>query len=339
MFNLNLEIENFLAIKKANLESKNNITVLIAPNKAGKSQLLLLLYAILWSFWKEIRDKENMLTFSTGKLKNVLLIKNTKDIISWNADKTKIALTSTLFEFNLNLTKSDIKKYRKIKKEKELSKILYRSPIYFQSAGLGDYYKGIYSLKKYYPQWKLISEAVTDLISDLFIVADERVEPEKENRELMELFEKLFSAKFFIQNRRIYIQEKGRKYGLERTASGLKSLSWFYLILRYNLLGGILFIDEPEVNLHPTYIDRLVYFLCNLAKSRKVFIATHSDYLLESLNKFINKENIKVDVWIGDLQDNGAYYSHYEADKDNLIDTSPLIDVYLDILKEGFGHE
>ncbi len=359
MFDLKLKVENFLAIKKAELRSKNNITVLVAPNRAGKTQMMLLLYSIFWSWWKVSKDN-NFLELYGGtimrdlypefkksrefekelkeKMQNVFLLKKSVDeVLSWSGNKYNVLLTSnyllTTFKGKpFTVKEFDVKNF-------QFFKFVQTSPIYLQLSGLGDYYKGIYSLKKYYPKWKLISEAITDLINDLFIVADEKVEPEGKNRELMELFENLFSAKFFIQNRRIYIQEKGRKYGLEKTASGLKSLSWFYLILRYNLLGGILFVDEPEVNLHPTYIDRLVYFLCNLAKNRKIFIATHSDYLLESLNKFISKENVKVDVWIGDLKDNGAYYSHYEADKDNLIDTSPLVDVYLDILKEGFGHE
>ena len=67
MFNLNLEIENFLAIKKANLESKNNITVLIAPNRAGKTQIMLLLYSIFWVWWK-VSKNNNFLELYDGTI-------------------------------------------------------------------------------------------------------------------------------------------------------------------------------------------------------------------------------------------------------------------------------
>jgi len=53
----------------------------------------------------------------------------------------------------------------------------------------------------------------------------------------------------------------------------------------------------------------------------------------------MSKNDFKIDVWRGVLKENGAVYDCYEADKDNLIDTSPLTDVYLNILKEGFGYE
>jgi len=37
MFDLEINLENFLSIKKATVKSKNNITVIIAPNRAGKT--------------------------------------------------------------------------------------------------------------------------------------------------------------------------------------------------------------------------------------------------------------------------------------------------------------
>jgi len=326
---------------------------------------MLLIYSILWSWWKVSRnyhliskaeEDENNKHFQImrenlyqdlkrnrdfenelkTKTKNVFLVKNIEDILTWEKKSYKVSLKSEYLITSFTgkpfkVEEFDIKYFK-------FFGYIQTSPLYLQLAGLGDYYKGIYSLKKYYPHWKLISEAITDLLTDLFIVSTEKIETEKENKELLGLFEKLFTSKFYIQNDRIYIQEKNRKYGIEKTASGLKSLSWFYLILRYNLAGKFLFIDEPEVNLHPVYIDKLAYFLYKLSHNRKVFIATHSDYLLESFNKLMNKHDFKIDVWKGELENDGAVYTSYQADKDNLIDTTPLTEVFLDILKEGFGH-
>ena len=214
-----------------------------------------------------------------------------------------------------------------------------RNPVYIQPAGLGDYYKGIFSLKKYYPHWKLISEAVTDLITDLLVVADEKTNDSGEIERLTREFERLFKAKFFIQNERVFVQEKRRKYGIERTASGLKSLSWLYLTVKYGLLGEFLFLDEPEVNLHPEYIDKLVKFIVEASEGRKIFISTHSDYLLESMNKYILKRGLKVDVWTGYLTEDGAVFESQEADRNHLIDTTPLNETYRQIVKELFEYE
>jgi len=337
---MNIRISDFLAIRKAKINSKNNLTVLVAPNKAGKTHLLLLIYSIFWSLWKTSKeDKFDDLndTFSL-KVKNTFLIKDLDELVSWEGNGYKVEFNSGLndeiklfisgppfnasFDINSNI-KASIKNW------------LDKSPIYIQPAGMGIYYKGVYSIRKYYSNRSIISEAITDFLDDLFIISEQS---EVTDRKVLHLFEKLFDIRYYIQRDRIYAKEKRKSYTIEKAASGLQTLSWIYLALKYDLLGEILLIDEPEVSLHPEYIDKLAMLLVELSKTKKIFIATHSDYLLESLNKLILKKDVKIDVWEGKLHGKGAIYKSYQADKDNLIDTSPLADVYMKILKESFEY-
>ncbi len=239
MFKLALEVENFLAVKRAKLRSDNNITLIIAPNRAGKTQLMLFLYSFFWSLWRDIKEGKPIFFSIGSKLKNVFLIKNLRDLISWGSYECKFSITiDDKYQYIFHQEKekrktedlgADLGSFKEIK--------LSKSPIYIPPAGLGDYYKGIWAIKKYYEKWRLVPEATTDLLHDLFILASEGIETEKENEKLISVFEKMFQAKFFIKNERIYVQEKGKSYGIEKTASGLKSLSWLYLILKYNLIG------------------------------------------------------------------------------------------------------
>ncbi|WP_461830001.1 AAA family ATPase [Aquifex sp.] len=340
MFKFSIEVENFLAIKSAKLHSDSNITFIIAPNRAGKTQIMLFLYTFFWNLWYESRNKnKDNLEFSNfiPKLRKVFLIKKTEELISWGKNESKFTILFGNGEFSLHIRKN--KGENIIQKSSFIGINLKKSPIYISPAGFGDYYKGILAMKKYYENGKLISAAITDFLYDLFILSSEDIENHTENEELIQEFQRLFQTKFYIKNERIYVNEKDKSYSLEKSASGLKSISPLYLILKYNLLGEILFIDEPEVNLHPEYIYKLSAFLYKLSKNRKIFIATHSDYLLESFNKFIKEKNLKVDVWIGKLEEKGAVYHREVADKDNLIDTSPLNEVYLKIVKELFGYD
>ncbi|NPA35018.1 MAG: hypothetical protein GXO48_08840, partial [Chlorobi bacterium] len=115
MIDIELDIKNFLAIKQAKIKTVNNITVIIAPNRAGKTQLMLLIYSILWSWWKvskdnhfldlyegtimrdiypefkKTRDLENELK---KKIKNVLLVKKTEDILMWGKKEYNVSLKS-----------------------------------------------------------------------------------------------------------------------------------------------------------------------------------------------------------------------------------------------------
>jgi len=339
MSQLEVYIENFLSIKSARLKANANITFIIAPNRAGKTQLLLLLYTYYWSLWKLYTEgsSSNASKIFKEKLKGTFLVKKLTDLIKWNENNTKVLIKDNLGnKLEMEVSKSEIN-FPSESSPKQIS--LTKSPVYLSPAGLGDYYKGIWAIKKYYKSWRLFSEAVTDLLEDLFIVASESAEVEDETQKLLELFERLFNTKYHIRQKRIYISESGKTYGLEKTASGLKSLAWYYLLMKYNLLSSVLFIDEPEVNLHPEYIDRLVRFLYELSRNRKVFVATHSDYLLESFNVYLKKKNIEANVWVGMLKEDGAYYRSYTAGKDKLIDTTPLNKTYTKIVEELFKYE
>ena len=335
MEKIKIKASNFLSIKKAELISQNNLILLVAPNKAGKTHLLMFIYCVFWSLWKsgiEGDTDKKIIDILKSKIKITFLLKTLDELISWEEKtykiemdiNTRINLLISGPSFNAKFSNTEKKKFD-------------ISPIYIQPAGMGIYYKGIYSMKKYYPNWRLITEAVTDFLNDLFIVS-EKDEIAEDSVRLLELFEDLFEVKFYIQQDRIYAKEK-KSYLIEKAASGLQTLSWLYLAIKYGLLGDILLIDEPESNLHPEYIDKLSTFLVELSKKRRIFIATHSDYLLQSLNRQILKKNLKIGVWIGKLDKRGAVYSSYQADKENLIDPSPLSNVYINILRESFGYE
>jgi len=52
--------------------------------------------------------------------------------------------------------------------------------------------------------------------------------------------------------------------------------------------GDILFIDEPELNLHPENQIKIARLLVNLVNAGlKVFITTHSDYIIKELNNLL----------------------------------------------------
>lgn len=77
--------------------------------------------------------------------------------------------------------------------------------------------------------------------------------------------------------------------GLHMTSGMVKSLFglWFYLENQASK-GGVLMIDEPELNIYPAgqrYIARLLASLVNAGLN--IVISTHSDYIVRELNSLI----------------------------------------------------
>jgi len=85
------------------------------------------------------------------------------------------------------------------------------------------------------------------------------------------------------------------------SSTSVRALSDLHLWLKHRAnKGDILFIDEPELNLHPGNQIKIARLLVRLINNGiKVFITTHSDYIIKELNNllmladdFPNKETL-----------------------------------------------
>jgi predicted ATPase len=339
-----LEIKNFLAIKKADLKSNQPLTVLVAPNRAGKTQILYLLYSIFkheaarmpYEVNIDYTAKEATNNFIAGSsLSNVFLIDKPSAFVNWSASSGYFKIKNSEYldiEFSFNNQEKFIDS-SKITTERLIKK----TPIYLSPAGMGDFYKGIMNLIWFYPSYKILSSAITDFLGNLMTVQGDNTSSSKTNAKLLKSFEEKFQAKFFVKENQVHVQENGKELPIKNTASGLKSLSWLYLMIKYDLLGEVLLLDEPEVNLHPAYLNQLAAFLGELIHSGvKFYLSTHSDFLLEAVNKNIKAGEFKADVWNADLTLEGAMYQSYEANSEQLIDTKPLNQYYIETLNDLF---
>lgn len=114
----------------------------------------------------------------------------------------------------------------------------------------------------------------------------------KEHREVLDDFTDLVGGTYAItQNDLLSYIPKGTKIKLtmDQSSSAVRSLLDLGFYLRcIAQKGDLLMIDEPELSLHPENqrrIARLFARLVNLGV--KVFITTHSDYIIKELNTLI----------------------------------------------------
>lgn len=87
-----------------------------------------------------------------------------------------------------------------------------------------------------------------------------------------------------------YIPKKKRlKLSMDESSSAVRSLLDIGFYLRHVAQpGDLLMVDEPELNLHPENQRRMARLFARLVNlGVKVFITTHSDYIVKELNTLI----------------------------------------------------
>lgn len=112
------------------------------------------------------------------------------------------------------------------------------------------------------------------------------------NPELLAAFDAIIGGSYKVVKQQLVFQAKGagkQRFTMNEASSCIRALLDVGFYLRCRARAGDLFIiDEPELNLHPKNqraFARLVARMVNAGI--KVFITTHSDYLVKEINTLI----------------------------------------------------
>ena len=118
---------------------------------------------------------------------------------------------------------------------------------------------------------------------------------------VLEDFSDIIGGEYVIGgNDTVYFKPAGlrRRLAMEESSSAVRSLLDVGFYLRHVAKpGDLLMVDEPELNLHPENqrrVARLFARLINLGI--RVFVTTHSDYVVKELNTLIMLNNDRPDL-------------------------------------------
>nr|VFJ77009.1 MAG: AAA ATPase domain-containing protein [Candidatus Kentron sp. FW] len=120
--------------------------------------------------------------------------------------------------------------------------------------------------------------------------------------DILEDFSDILGGEYTVdRNDELYFSPKGKriKLSMDESASAVRSLLDMGFYLKHVAKpGDILIVDEPELNLHPENQRRVARLFARLVNlGIKIFITTHSDYLIKELNTLImlnqNKPHLK----------------------------------------------
>jgi AAA15 family ATPase/GTPase len=147
-------------------------------------------------------------------------------------------------------------------------------------------------LSKVYKDYALPVKSNVDFTRQLEELAKKDSFIAKEQPEILDDFTDIIGGDYLVtKNDELYYVPKGKriKLTMDESSSAVRSLLDIGFYLRHVAApGDLLMVDEPELNLHPENQRRVARLFARVVNiGVKVFITTHSDYIIKELNTLI----------------------------------------------------
>jgi ABC-type multidrug transport system ATPase subunit len=150
--------------------------------------------------------------------------------------------------------------------------------------------------KQNYSDYALPIKENLNFIRNLKNISKQSSFLKSEHADILEDFEAIIDGKYIVDDKNELLykpNKKNLKLNMGESSSSIRALLDIGFYLHHIAKpGDLLMIDEPELNLHPENQRKLARIFSKLTKvGIKVFITTHSDYIIKELNTLIMLNN------------------------------------------------
>jgi predicted ATPase len=147
-------------------------------------------------------------------------------------------------------------------------------------------------LDKVYTTYAMPVKDNVDFIRQLDDVSKHESDILKNNPDILDNFADIIGGQYKVSKNSVYFvphKMSTTKLTMNESSSAVRSLLDIGFYIRHSVKAGdLLMIDEPELNLHPGNQRRIARLFARLVNAGvKVFITTHSDYIIKELNILI----------------------------------------------------
>lgn len=134
----------------------------------------------------------------------------------------------------------------------------------------------------------------------------------------------------------IFNRENDKNYDILNASSGIKSIGLLQYLVTNKALkkGSVLFWEEPEVHLHPSWQLKMVDLFVELMNAGvKIVFSTHSPFMADYLNAISQKNGYRERISFNVLDEKHGVVENHILDEDSWhILQSELMDSFEDIL-------
>nr|WP_321356674.1 AAA family ATPase [uncultured Draconibacterium sp.] len=338
-------IKNFQAFSEFSQEKFTPINVIIGGNDSGKTGILKILYAVTKAIeefgLKQKHAPESFKKVLSSKLVNSFNSKKSgigKMVRKGSSDKLSVELT---YCNNQNLWFS----FSEYAKEQITDVTSHVEPLQNNHNALFVPAKEVLSIFKtieiareslYIPEF---DDTYYDLVKALKIPT-QKGKVESNLVSVNQTLEKVFEGE--VQQKKDgvdieFVFKKGKhEFPMSLTAEGVKKIGILTTLIRNRQLHKetMLFLDEPDSNLHPDAIRELCEIVYSLSKAGvQVFLSTHNYFMIKQLSIIARREKESIKC-LALSKDEDKTISYKVADLKEGLPENSIIDEALDMFDE-----
>lgn len=306
-----LYVKKFKGLKDFKIDFNDGVTVLIGENGTGKTTILELLYATLCYFTGAREFNNNLMSIDNN-------FESCEIILNLERESKIIPDLAEVIEGDANNIKLSFKKsgiqHISIGQGGEVLNILnhHNTLLVNKITKLGVLYlptevnfakHKVENIKKMdmldsqsfgyvLDSTKLSIELKDFLVYQHYRDLEDNGKGKKGNRikKYMDLYNSFYEDKEFIGIDNLVplfkIKETGETHSVDELSSGEKQVFFRAgAILAYGLENSFIFVDEPEISMHPEWQQKILDFYRKVAGNNQLIIATHSPHIVSSCKK------------------------------------------------------
>ncbi len=151
-------------------------------------------------------------------------------------------------------------------------------------------------------------------------------------KDVLDSLTSLFEGEIRYEKDEYVYKIKNARYSMSQVAEGVKKISELDLLIRNRIIqdNTLLYFDEPEVNLHPAAIKKLMEVLFALSKNGvSIFMATHDYFVIKTLELLARENDTEIQICSLLREKDIITYSIY--DLRGGIPDNPILDVSMEL--------
>lgn len=335
-----VHLENFAAFSEFHWSSHGRINVIVGENDTGKSHLLKVLYAVAKTAGdlatKEVERDEVPRAYRNKLRWTFQTPPSLRKLIKEGAKSLRVETELLQRKYGFNITRVDGANAAKFRltpdaytgedvsavflPPKEILTIfaaIELSREKYEIYGFDDTYYDLLKLLRIPPTQGKITPKLSAIADDLDGFFEGRIVKSKSSDD--------------------FVFRRGKvDYSMPQTADGIKKLGTLTRLIRSRSLnkGSILFLDEPETNLHPRAISIFTQMLFRLGQAGvQVYLATHSYFVLKQLEILAKEHRMSV-PFCSLLRQGNEIMAELSDLRDGMPD-NPIIDESVRLYEQG----